>query len=120
MTHNPPTIEVDFYGDTVTLGPDYGYYGNGRLAIDFIDVGDTYENFGTVTVNMPDAHLNDGEVAIKHWSENAPLVEALVKAGWLVDTGRELSSGFVFPKVMTLGPALAADFDAWKLNNPTA
>jgi hypothetical protein len=101
---NIPTLKFSFYGEEVVVTPDFGRYGNGRLAIMF----DSDEGaFGTLTVNCPNDHLDDGEVFIKDWSENEALVLALIDAGWIKYTGREVSSGFVYPKVATLaGPLL--------------
>jgi hypothetical protein len=101
---NIPTIEVTAYGETMTLTPNFGRYGQGRLAITFdCDEGP----YGTLTTNLPNEHLNDNEVFVKYWSENGPLFEALLDAGWIVDTGREVMSGYVSPKVMRLAGALA-------------
>lgn len=89
-----PTIKFEFYGEEVELIPSFGRYGNGRLAITFEDYN-TGEPFGTATINMPDAHLNDGEFFIKTWSENEQLAEALIKQGWIKSTGRDVVSGYV-------------------------
>lgn len=97
-TKQLPALTFDHYGEPVTVTATFGHYANERLAISLVDeIGDP---FTTVTVNLPDAHLNEGEVAIKDWDVNEPVVAAMVAAGWLVPTGREVSSGFVFPKVM--------------------
>lgn len=109
---NQPTIKINLWGEDFYLMPELGVYSNARLAVSFTDVNG--EPFGTVTVNMPHDHLNDGEVAVKDWAENEPIVAQLIEAGWLVSTGRELSSGFVFPKIMTLGGPLAKYFVEWK------
>jgi hypothetical protein len=104
MTNNNDTITINSYGETFEVTPTMGTYSNGRLAISFIcDEGP----FCHLTVNLPDQHLNPGEVFVKDWSENEVLVVALVAAGWLIDTGREVQSGYVFPKVMRpAGPLL--------------
>lgn len=101
----PPSITITAWGEKrrLVLGP-LGRYQNGRLGLAFLEDDEPY---GMLTVNLPDAHLNEGELFIKDWSENEPLVAALIEAGWLVPTGREVQSGFVFPRVMTPAGALA-------------
>jgi hypothetical protein len=113
MMNEAPQVSVNLYGEEVYLSPELGVYSNARLAITMVNPY-TFEQWATVTVNMPNDHLNEGEVFIKDWAENEALVGALLRAGWLVATGRELASGFVFPKVMTLGGDLAEYFKAWK------
>lgn len=107
MTNND-TITFTAFGETFTVHPEVSRYSmKDRLAISFYD--EQGLPFSHLTVNLPDEHLNEGEVFVKDWSENAPLVLALTKAGWLERTGREVSSGYVFPKVMRLaGPLLEA------------
>lgn len=102
MTNQPITLTITAFGMTseVTLTPEFEEYANkGRTAISFYEDG---MPFARLTVNLPDQHLNEGEVFVKDWSENQGLVEALVEAGYLIPTGREVYvDGFVFPKVMT-------------------
>ena len=104
--NNTPTITFDCFGEDLTVFPDLtATYSNGRVAIMLIsDEGPA----GSLTTNLPDQHLNPGEVFIKDWSENAPAAQAAIDAGWLIPTGREVQSGFVFPKVMRLGEPLLA------------
>lgn len=52
--------------------------------------------FGTLTVNLPEEHLEEGEFFVKTWTENeaiAPFI--LKKAGLFEDTGKRVDSGFV-------------------------
>lgn len=98
------TITFTAHDQTFTVWPEVGHYSNGRLAIKFFDQEGP---FSTITTNLPDQHLNEGEVFVKDWSENEVLVNALLEAGWLTLTGREVQSGYVFPKVMRLAGPLA-------------
>lgn len=82
------TITFTAYDTTFTAIPEFGRYANGRLAISMLDPEDG-SPVCTLTTNLPDQHLNEGEVFIKDWAENAPIVEALLKEGWLQVTGRE-------------------------------
>lgn len=98
------TITFTAFDQTFEVWPEASRYANGRLAISFVD---NEGPFSKVTTNLPDQHLNEGEVFVKDWSENEALVNALLEAGWLTLTGREVQSGHVFPKVMRLaGPLL--------------
>jgi hypothetical protein len=92
------SITFTAYGETYTVYPEFGTYENGRLAITFFDEDGV--PFSKVTTNLPDQHLNEGEIFVKHWAENGPIVEALLKAGWLAYAGREVASGHVMPEVM--------------------
>jgi hypothetical protein len=107
---NEPNIRFTSYGEDFTLVPVIDRYSNGRLAISMMyydDEMDMYAPFAKVTVNMPEDHLNEGEVFVKDWSENAELVEFLVEQGWLTRTGREVLSGYVAPAVMRPAGPLA-------------
>lgn len=105
MTTPPPTITYTAYGEDFTVTPDLVHYNdNDRPALMFFDEEGPH---GVITTNLPDQHLNEGEVFVKDWAENEALASALVKAGWLVPTGREVQSGYVFPKVMRLAGPLA-------------
>lgn len=93
---NKPTITITAYGAEHTIVPHIGRYANDRIAIQMM--GDDGP-FGTLTINLPDVHLNEGEVLIKDWAENEPMAAALKAAGWITPTGREVASGYVFPMV---------------------
>ena len=105
MTNNDTTIIFTAFDQTFAVTPQLSSYNpNGRVAIAFFDEDGP---FAKLTTNLPDQHLNEGEVFVKDWAENEPLVEALLEFGWLELTGREVQSGFVFPKVMRpAGPLL--------------
>ena len=57
--------------------------------------------YGRVSVNL-DTTLLPGEFLVKNWSENEGLLEALVEAGAVVDTGRRIPSGYVDIPVVRL------------------
>jgi hypothetical protein len=103
MTNND-TITFISFDQTFEVTPTFSRYANGnRIAISFYDEDGP---FAHLTTNLPDQHLNQGEIFVKDWHENEALVEALLKAGWLELTGREVQSGHVFPKVMRLSGRL--------------
>lgn len=80
---------------------EFGYYQNGRPAIELIDTEDG-QPIATATVNIPDYPLLDNEMFIKDYSENEGMLEALVKAEIVVDTGKRITQGFVTIPIVTL------------------
>jgi hypothetical protein len=109
MTNSPELLFTSF-GEDFILTFEVTAYANGRTAIQVLYFDEEMEcnaPFAKITTNMPEVHLNEGEVLIKDWSENEPLVAHLVNIGWLTSTGREVISGFVAPAVMRpAGPLL--------------
>jgi len=69
----------------------WGFYGNGRRALELYDNGP----IAKATVNIPEVELAEDEVCIKDWSENEGMLDALVEAGIVEDTGRRVEAGFV-------------------------
>lgn len=69
-------------------------YYNGRLAIVLVD-NFTGALIARATLNLPDDPLTDDEVAIKDYSENEGILDALVGAGIVEQPHRFLSSGFI-------------------------
>lgn len=57
-----------------------GAYSNGRKAIQLFDAT-TGEPIAKATVNVPDYKLDDDQVIIKDYSENAGIYETLRQAG---------------------------------------
>lgn len=68
-------------------------YANGRTALQLFDV-ENDEPFTTATVNVPEAHLEKDEILIKNYSENEGLLDVLVAANIVKDTGRTIPVGF--------------------------
>lgn len=65
-----------------------------RICLQLVDANNG-ELIATATVNLPETPLEDGEVFIKDYSENEGMLDALVEAGVVEDTGRRVLSGFV-------------------------
>lgn len=89
-------ITIDFLGTPTHLELVNHTYNNGRKAIEAKDAM-SLENFGMITVNIPEAELADDEVCIKVWSENSywvPQILAQLKDKF-IPTGREVRTGFV-------------------------
>lgn len=69
-------------------------YPNGRTALVLLSA----ENGMPVavgTLNLPEVSLEAGEVLIKNYSENEGMLDALVTAGIVEDTGRCARSTFI-------------------------
>ena len=88
-------IKVKFQVWDCELG--LGTYGNGRTAIELVgtDSDCSGELVAVATVNVPEVELKDDEVLVKDYSENKGMLAALVGAGVVEPTGREVDSGFV-------------------------
>jgi hypothetical protein len=105
------TFTFTSFGTDYTLTPEMSTYTNGRPCLNLLywdDEMQCWAPFATITTNLPDQHLNEGEVFVKDWSENEEIVAYLVARGILTPTGREVISGFVAPQVMRLDNALFA------------
>jgi hypothetical protein len=114
MTNNNLTINIASWGETFDCRLEVGTYTNGRLALALAYWDEEMQGWFPhvkVTVNMPEVHLNEGEFLVKDWSENEPIATALLEAGWLIRTGREVHSGFVFPMVAKAAGALKEFLD---------
>lgn len=91
-----------------------GHYGaGGRLAIELLsdeenaDKGVYYgEPIAIATVNIPDVPLKDNEIIIKNYSENEGMLEVLKQSGFITETKREISTGFVTVQVVEKTPKL--------------
>ena len=61
------------------------------------------DQFATASVNLADEpKLDPNEVFIKNWMENEGILEALVEAGIIKDTGHTIPTGHVFANVCTI------------------
>ena len=69
-------------------------YANGRNAIELVDLYDG-QRVAIATVNLPDVDLADDEVIIRNYSETEGVLEVLITAGIIEQTGEMVSSGFV-------------------------
>lgn len=107
------TFTLTSYGEELTLTVEFAAYANGRTALSLLywdKEMDGWFPHARITVNLPDQHLNEGEVFVKDWAENEEIVDYMTEQGWLIPTGREVVSGFVAPAVMRLaGPLLEGD-----------
>lgn len=88
-------ITIDFLGTPTKIQLVHQTYSdNGRLAIQAYD----HEGlFGTITVNIPEADLEEDEVCVKVWSENAYWVPQILEQlkDRFVPTGKSVRTGFV-------------------------
>ena len=79
------------------------YQEGGATAIRLVVAEGPYqgEAFSTVTVNVPEVQLAEGEVLVKTWSENEPIFKELVEQGFLVPTGMGVPCGYAVAVVCT-------------------
>lgn len=78
-----------------------GNYANGRTAVELISGG---LPFGILSVNLPDDPLEDGEIFVKTWSENAAMREPILSLGIFEDTGKRMPTGFTESEVWRFKP----------------
>lgn len=115
INNDAPTITITSWGEASTCRPEVKSYTNGRVAIDLLYWDDEMQGWFPhchLTVNCPEVHLNEGEFLVKDWAENEPTAAALKAAGWITPTGREVSSGWVFPMVARADGPLKEFLDA--------
>ena len=84
--------KVNFIGFDCVV--EKGEYQNGRPALQLIDANDGAP-VATATVNMPGVDLEENHVFIKDYSENEGMLDALVHARIVEDTGIRMPSGFI-------------------------
>jgi len=72
-------------------------YKEGALALLLVitDGENAGDDFGTLTVNIPDVLLRGHEVLIKNWSENEEMAKAALESDLFIDTGKRVATGFV-------------------------
>jgi len=72
----------------------YGFYGNGRTAIELIDSTDG-DVIAVASVNLVDEELKDDEIAIKDYAENTGMLKALIDAEVVSEPIRLITKGYV-------------------------
>lgn len=102
-------VTVKFFGENVRLEIQHVEYTNGRTALIALD--DEGERFGTITVNVPEADLDDDEIIVKMYSENAEWVPQVMAAlpGVFHETGRKVRTGYVESPVYLFTPDFASE-----------
>jgi len=75
-------------------------YYNGRTAL-VLNEKATGERIAVATINVQE-EIYDNEVVIKDYSENEGMLDALISAGIVKDTGKRIKSGFVKAPVCEL------------------
>lgn len=78
-------------------------YGKGNALAVTLE-SDEGEPYGTFSLNIPELAktLGSTEFFVKHYSENAPLVQPMLNTGLFEDTGRTGSNGFITAPVWKL------------------
>ena len=77
------------------------YRDNNRVAI-LLQDKETGEPYATASVNLPHQTLKSDEVAIKDYSEGEGMLDDLVAAGIVEDTGKAVGSGYVMIPIARL------------------
>lgn len=98
-----PNVEVVHNGTSCDLLVHR--YGSGQIALALRDSSDG-ERYCTATVNLPTDRMDADEVAVKNYSENAGVLDALTAAGVVGPPVRHISSGYVDIPVCRLQPAV--------------
>jgi len=69
------------------------YTNNDRVALELSDATDG-ETIAIATINVPEVALAPDEVIIKDYSENAGMLDCLLKAGIVEKSGRTVKHGY--------------------------
>lgn len=85
-------MKIVFNGYNCELS--FARYRNNRIANELIDSTDG-DSVAMATVNLPEEPLEDDEVFIKGWSENAGIEDVLMSAGVIGPILDAVSTGFV-------------------------
>jgi uncharacterized protein (DUF2141 family) len=87
---------VNSFGSSVELSLKVLAYANGRIAIEALDFSDG-EPYGMLTLNIPEIELEQDEIIVKTYSENAHWVPQVLEnlRQHFENTGKIASSGFV-------------------------
>ena len=87
---------IEFLGEDVNLELTASQYPNGRLAIVAFDLVDGCR-FGTLTVNVPEVELDEGEIIVKTYSDNEGWVPQVLKnlSEHFIPIGKEVNLGYV-------------------------
>jgi len=90
--------KIKFKGEVLTL--NVLKYNNGTPALQLVD--EDGAPYMVASVNLPDANLKKGEVAIKNWSENRGILDTLIKNRIVSKPVRTVKSGFVDVPIVKL------------------
>lgn len=86
-------LKFDIGGDIVTAVVHTYNYPDGTVPrIDFYDDEGPY---ACLTVNIEEITLEPDEVAVKTWSENQRISDALRNTTYFEDTGKRVAQGYV-------------------------
>jgi hypothetical protein len=108
---NPNTLPLNgrefVVADAVPVKIVLQTYTNGRLAVGLLD--EEGDNFATLTTNLVDQDLADGEIFVKTWSENEDAAAGALESGLFKDTGRRVPTGYIEASVWTIADPLPVD-----------
>jgi predicted GNAT family acetyltransferase len=87
---------IYFAGENLTINKKT--YPNGRICLTLTD--EQGFPYMTATVNLPDQSCKPDETFIKDWSENEGILHALVQNDIVLDTGKQVSTGYVYANLV--------------------
>lgn len=98
------TLKHTTHGDGKTAIVAFGSYPNGRIAIRLLPViREANETLLVATVNVPSLTLDENEVCVKDYSENAGVLQDLIEGGVVLAPTRRIAlSDFVSADVCKL------------------
>ena len=95
------TYKYNCLGSVYNVRLEKHQYANQRTALILVDANDG-EQVACATVNLPEHDIQPGEIIVKTWSENESMLDFLVKNQIVVDTGRDVPTGYVKARVCRL------------------
>lgn len=97
----PETYKYTCFDEIYTVYLEKASYANQRTALLLMSAEDGSQ-VACATVNLPEHDLQPGEIIVKTWSENEPMLDFLIRNNIVSDTGREIQNGFVKARVCKL------------------
>lgn len=78
------------------------YVDGDRTALTLITDDEFEEPWATLTVNIPNATIEEDEILVKAWSENEKVAEVALQTGLFEDTGKRVPTGYEYAQVWKL------------------
>ena len=93
-------------------------YSDGEgLSLRLVDPHDM-SSVARATINVPGIVLEPNEILIKDYSENMGMLQALVSAGLVTDTGQVAHSEFAELPIVTVSPSVQRQWETFRVIRP--